>query len=281
MIEEDILKVNRKKKHAATVKRKKKKHRRNVIYDIITAVCVIVICVCSILIYDDITTRDEANTEIDAIQEYRPEIIYPDDSEVDYNMQASVAYSTLKAINSDYVGWLSIPGTKADLPVCHCSNNDYYLNHSFREEYSPYGCLFLDCDNDSLMRDPNSVVYGHTTYDGSMFGSLKSYKSQEYYESNPFIYLMMEEHTYCYQIFAVVVVPGTYDYRSPEYDSMEDFADSMIARSYISSSAGVSDSDRIITLSTCAASNSPDRLVVFGVLLNPDGSSVDTKSITP
>lgn len=280
MIEEAIVRVNRRKKREAEKRKRKVKRRRNVFYDILTAFCVIVICVCSILIYEDISYRTESQAEISEIQEYRPQMVYPDDSEVDFNMQASVSYSALKNINSDYVGWIMIPGTDIDMPVCQASNNDYYLQVSFRDEYSPYGCPFLDCDNDSRFLDMNSVVYGHTTYDGNMFSSLKNYRDQSYYLEHPFIYMFLEDRTYCYQVFASVVLDGSEDYRSPYYPSMEDFADNLKYRSYLYSSASVTDDDRVLTLSTCVATNSPERLAIFAVLINPGGESVDTSQIT-
>ena len=282
MIEEAILQVNRRKKYESEKRKKRKRRRRNNIYDIITAVCVIVICVCSVLIYEDITYRTDSKAELSEVQQYRPDLTYgkKEEDDVDYDMQAKVSFASLKNINSDYVGWILIPGTDIDMPVCQASNNDYYLQVSFRDEYSPYGCPFLDCGNSSLFTDDNSVIYGHTTYDGNMFSSLGNYRDQNYYLNHPFIYMMLEDKTYCYQVFAAVVLDGSEDYRSPFYSSMADFGDSMRYRSYVSSAADVNDSSRVLTLSTCVATNSPERLAIFAVLLNPDGSQVDTSAVS-
>ena len=76
MIEEAILQVNRRKKYESEKRKKRKRRRRNNIYDIITAVCVIVICVCSVLIYEDITYRTDSKAELSEVQQYRPDLTY-------------------------------------------------------------------------------------------------------------------------------------------------------------------------------------------------------------
>ena len=77
-----------------------------------------------------------------------------------------------------------------------------------------------------------------------------------------------------------MVLDGSEDYRSPWYPSMADFAENLKYRSYLYYSAVVTDHDRVLTLSTCVATNSPERLAIFAVLINPDGERVDTSTIT-
>lgn len=228
-------------------------------------------------IVDDLSERFAAKEEIKGLQALKPDISY-EKNVVQESLEEK--FQNLKAINSDYVGWITIPGSEIDLPIVQCSNNDYYLLVSFRDEYNSAGCLFLDCGNDSFFQDQNSVIYGHAMLDGTMFGGLKKYRDQSYYESNPFIYVLTEHCTYCYQVASVNVLTPDYDYRQANYG--ESFVEKMSIlkqSSYIYSSANVGASDKVITLSTCTGTNGENRLVVFAVLLNPDGSEIDTSNV--
>lgn len=269
-------KIKAKKIKAKKLKGTKKKS--SPIYDILIAVCVVVMVISAMLIYDDISKRVYARDEIKQLQALKPGISTIIDNEKDKESSAK-SYAELKQINSDYVGWITIPDSEIDLPVVQCSNNDYYLMVSFNDEYSSAGCLFLDCDNSSLFDDQNSVIYGHAMLDGSMFGLLKRFKQQDYYEQHPFIYMMLEDRTYVYQVVSVNVVDVLYDYRSSEYYSIASFISDLSYSSYISSSANVDDNSKILTLSTCTGDDDT-RLAVFAVLLNPDGVMIDTGDIT-
>ena len=70
-------------------------------------------------------------------------------------------YKTLYEKNKKLIGWLKIDDTNIDYPVMQTSNNEYYLDHNFNQEYDKNGSLFLDKDCDIVHRNTNLIIYGH------------------------------------------------------------------------------------------------------------------------
>ena len=56
-------------------------------------------------------------------------------------------------------------------PVVQSTDNEYYLTHNFYKRKSEIGTIFMDFRNKSF-DDRNIVLFGHSTIDKSMFGSL-------------------------------------------------------------------------------------------------------------
>ncbi|MCR4740002.1 MAG: class B sortase [Lachnospiraceae bacterium] len=95
--------------------------------------------------------------------------------------------------NSDMVGWLKIDDTVIDYPVMQTmGNEEYYLDKGFNKKYSSAGCLILDTDTsagsgtkannyrDGSAPTTNLIVHGHNMRNGSMFGSLDKWRSEDY-----------------------------------------------------------------------------------------------------
>ena len=52
-------------------------------------------------------------------------------------------YQKLYSQNKSLIGWLKIDDTNIDYPVMQTSNNEYYLDHKFNQEYDKNGSIFL------------------------------------------------------------------------------------------------------------------------------------------
>jgi sortase B len=188
------------------------------------------------------------------------------------------SFELLHQINPDIRAWIFIEGTRVNFPVVQASNNSYYLYVSYNDEYNSAGSIFMDCANDSAFTDQNTVIYGHAMLDGTMFASLSRYKNQSFYEAHPLIMITTETgETYYYQVFSVNILEAAYNYRQSAYGSSDFTAliEYLRAHSLIASNAAVDADSRIITLSTCTDAIENGRLVIFGVLLNPDGNPLD------
>lgn len=262
------------KKISSSSKRKtKKKNKKSNVYNTVIAVCVVVMLVAGVLALKDIIPRIKASKEINLLRDIKP-------VSDDILAQNDMNYNKLKEINNDYIFWLRIDDTQIDLPVVQTDDNDYYLTWTFQDEYNDAGTLFLDYRNTPSLTDQNSVIYGHARLDGTMFGGLKKFKDQSYYETHPFVEVLTKDSIYYYQIFSVNVLDATYDYRSPSYgEAFRGFINNIRSSSYITSSVTVDENSRIMTLSTCTTSEQDMRLVVFAVLLNADGSQLDLSVI--
>lgn len=110
--------------------------------------------------------------------------------------------------NPDYAGWLTVYGTSIDLPVVLGETNNTYLRQDFYGNYSIAGTLFFDETTD-FTEHGNRIIYGHKMRDDTMFGSLENFKDIEYLKENRFVTLEDINGTHLYEVFAVMVVPGS------------------------------------------------------------------------
>ncbi len=197
-------------------------------------------------------------------------IHYTEEEEVD--LQILEEYQTLYNKNKSLIGWLKIDDTNIDYPVMQTSNNEYYLDHNFNQEYDKNGSLFLDADCDVVHRNTNLIIYGHHMKSGKMFGNLNKYSSESYYKNHSRIQ------------FDTIYEKGTYEimyvFRSRIYNEDEvvfkyyQFLDAasekefesdmqeMAALSLYDTGITASYGDELLTLSTCDNSEEDGRFVV-------------------
>ena len=101
-------------------------------------------------------------------------------------------FKTLREINSECVGWLSIYGTTIDYPVIHTPNNpEKYLNLNFYGDYSVSGVPFLDAG--CKLNGDNMIIYGHDMNAGTMFAPLLHYESKSFAQQHSVIQLETEQ----------------------------------------------------------------------------------------
>lgn len=177
-------------------------------------------------------------------------------------------------INSDVVGWLSLPCCDIDDPIVQSYDNNYYLRRTIEsDEYDAWGCYFLDYINyhDTVsLFDKVSIIYGHALGDyaeSEKFSKLKRYKDAEFAGENPYITFSLLEKELKFEIFAVSDMPITIDYIDPNPDDAKyrDTLDYMLDNSYVYMGVDVTTEDQILVLSTCTADENV-RFVVAGKL---------------
>ncbi|MCD8361786.1 MAG: class B sortase [Lachnospiraceae bacterium] len=186
------------------------------------------------------------------------------ETEDDEFVMQRIDFASLQAINNEAVGWIEIPDTKISYPVVHTTDNSWYLTHTFSGDANSSGCIFVETANSADFTDLHTIIYGHNMKNGSMFGTLKQYKKQSYYENHPYIYIDLEDGTHCYQIFSCHEAETTdisYTIGYAQDDVYQAFLDELTASSLYDTGVSVSTSDSVITLSTCT-SNGTKRFVV-------------------
>ncbi|MDE7445997.1 MAG: class B sortase [Lachnospiraceae bacterium] len=181
-------------------------------------------------------------------------------------------YKTLYEKNKKLIGWLKIDDTIIDYPVMQTSNNEYYLDHNFNQEYDKNGSLFLDCDCSIYPVSTNLIIYGHHMKSGQMFGQLQKYAKESYYQDHKLIQ------------FDTIYEKGTYEvmyvFRSQVYneeDIVFKYYQFINANSYMEFDSYMAEmeklslydtgikagfGDSLITLSTCDHSQEDGRFVV-------------------
>ena len=183
--------------------------------------------------------------------------------------QVRTALTPLYEINSDLVGWLSIPGV-IDLPVVY-RNNVYYETHDFYGREDKAGTLFLDKNHPLRSTTQNLLIHGHNMRDGTMFGRLLQYETNlSYVKDHGIIHFdtIYEEQTYV--VFAVMIASFNssssryFDfYTHATFASETEFTNyvyAVRARSLYSIPVDVRADDALLTLSTCL---DDDRLVIL------------------
>lgn len=207
----------------------------------------------------------------------------------DYN----AALKTLAADNGDIKGWLKISDTPINFAVCQSDNNSYYINHNQLGKKSSYGAVFLS-SSDSFERsgnDHNIVIYGNNMENGSMFGSLKKYRSLNFYKQNPTVDLYYPNNHETYTVFAVMLISSAKDDAVSDYNAAKghfknetDFNkwyEETKNRSIINTSVQLEYGDDMLTMVTTASDFDGARLAVIAKKTDPKTESqTNTDSAT-
>lgn len=189
-----------------------------------------------------------------------------------------IDFASLQAENPDIYAWIYIPDTNVNLPILQSSVDDnYYLRRDQDGNDSLWGAIYTQSMNAKDFSDPVTVMYGHTTGNGSMFDDLHKFEDADFFDSHPDMYIYTPGHILQYRIISAYV----YDDR--HIMNSFDFSDEQVRTTYFNSvlnptsmtknvrdGATLDADSKIVQLSTClsATSTAPNRFIVTGVLLN-------------
>jgi sortase B len=202
----------------------------------------------------DVITEVEIKKDLEIEKEYSP---------------ITVDFEELKNTNPDIVAWIYQPETKINYPIVQGKSNQEYLRKLLNGKYNVNGTLFLDYQNSKDFSDFYSIVYGHNMKNKTMFGSLTGYKNQEYFDKNPYMYLLTPEQDYKIKLFMGLVTKATTDNivfnsKLTEENILEII--NLVPKSTFKTNFIPTANSRIIALSTCSYEYNSARYVVFGVL---------------
>lgn len=181
----------------------------------------------------------------------------------------SIHFDGLLARNEDVIGWLYCPDTPINYPVAQGKDNDEYLHRDLDGKYLVSGTLFADYRNGKLNEDPYHIIYGHNMKNGTMFNGLVKYKDQAYYDQHPVMYYLTPEGNYKIELFAGLIVKRDDRIYIPDQDQGELFAllNEYRERSMFKADVELTETDTIVTLSTCSYEFNSARYVVIGKLV--------------
>ena len=181
-----------------------------------------------------------------------------------------VNFDELQKRNNQTVGWIQVGGTNINYPFVQTDNNDYYLTHDFDRQYNAAGWVYMDYRNNPYGNNRNTIIYGHSRLDQTMFGSLKNILTNGWLNNpdNYIVKLSTESENTLWQVFSVYHVPTTNDYLQTSFNNdqqYQEFLDMLKNRSAHNFSTNVNSDDRILTLSTCYGYT--DRVVLHAKLI--------------
>ena len=162
----------------------------------------------------------------------------------------------LQQINPDVIAWIWFENENISYPVLHGSDNQQYLRTTYEGTPATAGSIFVESMNSPDFSDSHTLIYGHNMHDGTMFGKLKKYRKEGYYEQHAYFQIITLEAHYRYQIFAFEdVEENSFIYQVPfgDNENFAEFLSNLQEMSIIQPEITVTSSDKIITLSTCSS----------------------------
>ena len=200
----------------------------------------------------------------------------PQNKKSDYYYYAAlpfyqVDFSNLIFQNQDTVGFIHMNNTNINFPIVQANDNDYYLNHTFDKSRNKAGWIFMDYRNNPRNLDDNTIIYGHSRVDRTMFGSLRNVLTS-YWQNNPanyVIFLSTLKENMIFQIFSIYTIKSESYYITTDFKNNEEKANwlkTMQKRNIAPINTEVNINDKILTLSTCQ-NNLGGRLVIQAKLI--------------
>ena len=181
-------------------------------------------------------------------------------------------YETLYNKNKKLIGWLKIDDTNIDYPVMQTSDNTYYLDHNYNQEYDKNGSIFLDYNCSVYPRSTNMIVYGHHMKSGNMFGNLQKYAKESYGKKHSVITFDTIYEKAQYQVMYVFrsqvyneddIVFKYYQFIEANSETeFNSYMQEMSALSLYDTGVTAEFGDNLLTLSTCDSSQTDGRFVV-------------------
>lgn len=240
---------------------------KKVIYYLILIISIIALIFSSYKIINWLIDTKSSIDEIDNIKK----IAKKTDNKNSSN--STINFDELLKINEETVAWINIPGTSIDYSVVQHQDNDYYLTHSFDKSYNGAGWIFLDYRNTIDSKDKNTIIYGHSMKNKTMFGTLRNVLKESYLNEykDHYIYITTKNYKYTYQIFSAYHLDPTDDYIRVSFEDDENYEKwlNMIKdRSMVNYSLDVTKDDYVLTLSSCWSTTT--RMAVHSKLIKKE-----------
>jgi len=177
------------------------------------------------------------------------------DSSCAPEVEVNAKIADLQAQYPAAVGWLSVPGTKIDYPFAQTTDNAYYLERGLDGGELTSGTIFMDHRNQPDFSDFNTLLYGHHMKNGSMFGTLKYFGTQSFFDTHETGTISLLDTTYEIDFFAYLVLKADDAWI---YNPARAGSDPSGFLAYVKGAAryyrdiGVTADGRVVTLSSCA-----------------------------
>lgn len=182
-----------------------------------------------------------------------------------------IDWGKLLKTNADVYAWIRVPGTDIDYPILQASmkrEDDYYLHHDIKGDYSFAGCIYTRRENKKDFSDLLTVIYGHNMINGSMLGTLRRFEDADFFKKHKEFYIYMPQKILKYRIVAYMIQDDTDILERYELNNelgLEAYVKEFKQARNIRKKEKIKSDDSIVTLSTCD-SKSGNRRLLQGVL---------------
>lgn len=232
------------------------------IYKLILSICIATASICGYQLWTMVV--DDAIRQAE-LAKTRKKVIKEEKSGNEFN----VDWDALKAQNPELVGWIYVPFCGISHPVVQSANNEFYLNHGFEGGYDEYGTVFLDSAASGDFSSENSILYGHSSFDGKMFSGLSNYRDSTFFTDHPYFYILTPTQNYKVDIVAFLETTYYNDFYNIVFgDNRTSMVENMIAQARYTNPSVDTSQGNFISLSTCnldAGLNSEYRFLLTGI----------------
>jgi len=162
----------------------------------------------------------------------------------------------LARMNGDFVGWISVRNL-IEYPIVRASDNDKYVNLTFTGQRNTAGAIFMDYRHSNGFDEKVCILYGHHTWDGTMFAPLAKYLDASFLQRNPTVTITTPDGKYLtYRIFAAKLTNA--------WDEAYTVGTSDTARAAEVFPGAPADASRFLLMSTCTRNRDKDeRILVY------------------
>lgn len=185
------------------------------------------------------------------------------------------SFEELWKINPDVVAWITIDDTHIDYPMVQGKDDMEYVNKDLYGNFSMSGAIFLSAENKRDFSDPYNLTFGHYLNNGGMYGDIEKFLDESYFNDHLTGTLYLPDKTYRIELYAVVSCDA---YNSQIYnvpricETMDEFQEYVRSVAQPYRDIEISDSDKIIALSTCGYSVTNGRNIALGRLVEDDNA---------
>ena len=270
-------------KRREIMEHKKKNNNHNKRYNLLLSIFTAGFCICCIIMLYQNYIQNRAEDRYEDLAAMNSEgvtesVTTTDTEEQELDLpvpEKEIDWDSLEQENSDIYAWIYIPNTQVDYPVLQNEENDnYYLDHNIDRSKGYPGAIYSQSVNQKDFSDVWTVLYGHNMGNGTMFGSLREFKDNEFFEENQYIYIYTKERTFIYKIYSACTFGDQLLCDSYSFgltvgvrQFLAETAEVRDMSSHVRNDFDMPDDTNLLTLSTCIK-NSPDkRWLVNGVLL--------------
>ena len=156
--------------------------------------------------------------------------------------------------NQDIIAILEFPNVFEEL-VVQTNNNDYYLTHTATHEERSVGATFLDY-RVNLYSSKKLLIYSHSDqWDQLPFTNLKKYNDKDYFNQNPYIYLIDSTGKHKYEVFSSYIEAKDFDYVNVENFgglTYQEHLEKLRKKSFVSKKIELTEETKVLVLQTCS-----------------------------
>lgn len=172
---------------------------------------------------------------------------------IKYERLINVDIDRLKSKNKNTKGWLEISGTNIKYPFVQYKNNKYYSNHSFNNNRSHAGWLFLDSRNNINEFDKNTIIYLNGNLIGTDFEEARNliYSHWLHEEKNHSIKMVTEKNSSLWQVVSAYIISSKDENLEINFSkkNFKKYSKKILKDSIMNFKSDIDENDNILTFS--------------------------------